>query len=132
MGAVNYSLFIPRANYVPGTGGIGRGAPGSTGQNADPTEALMAGTRGPFVVDMTLWSQLKFKANSPYKTVGRQVMLLGDAAWVLTHLATEASLANGFPVAANTTFTIELLAEDFILYVAAASGSANIRAYVTR
>lgn len=132
MGAVNYTLFIPRANFVPGTGGYGKGGPGSSGQMQDPSEAVMAGTRGPFVVDTTLWSTLKFRANSPYRTVGRQVLLLGDAAWALTHFSAETPYANGFPVAANQTFTIELLQEDFILYVAAASGSVNLRAYVTR
>lgn len=128
MGAVNYTLYIPRSNFVPGTGGSGR----DKATTPPPTEAVMAGTRGPFVLDTTMWSTLKFKANSPDRTVGRQVLLLGDAAWWLTHFSAESALVNAFPVAANQTFTVELQTEDFILYVAAASASVNLRAYVTR
>jgi hypothetical protein len=130
--AANYVLFIPRANYLPGDGGIGKGAPGSTGANPDPTEALMAGSRPPFVIDVTLWSTLKFRANSPYRTVGRQIVIVGDAAWGLTHYAAEAAYAAAFPVAANAAFSMELTAEDQILYVAAATGSVNLHVWVTR
>jgi hypothetical protein len=134
MAAVAYTLYIPRANFKPGTGAtaINMFRPGDVGRNIVPTSAQEHGTRGPFVADTTLWSTLTFKANSPNKTVGRQVQLVGDAAWALTSFATEAAFANAYPIAANTPFTIELNREDEILYFAASSGSVNVHAWVVR
>lgn len=132
MAAQNYVLFIPRANYAPGTGGYGKGPAGSSGQNQDPSAAAMAGTRPPFIVDTTLWSSITLFAPSPYRTVGRQVVLIGDAAWRITHLSTDTPISTGFPVAANQGFTIEIGQERDVFYVAAASGSVNINAWVVR
>lgn len=129
MAAVAYTLLVPRTNFMPGAGGIPR-SPNIL--MPDSTEAQLAGTRPPFVIDTTMWSTLTIRTPHPYRTVARQIQIIGSADWCCTHYSAEASLAAAFPVAATRTMTFELTQESLVIYVAALAGTSNLNVFVSR